>query len=211
MRLHCRPTPTKGLAVFELLIVIVVALALTAGGLWAMRQGTQQTSLSLDVANQASEMTQLADAAAEYGNTKSKALVAGVKFDASPNLLIAAGLLRADFAFRYGAAGTTPLGQPYHAAGVKDPTSGAMQILAWVDGIPRADQVAYVHLPAGDTGNIQYAASVLGAVRQQQKRQGASIAANTSVASDTTSSFSIPLTLNFPRICKDSVSVLPFL
>jgi len=139
-------------------------------------------------------MAQLADAAAEYGNTQSKMLPPGATFDASPGILIAARMLRSDFAFRYGAAATAPLGQAYHAAGVKDAVTGAIQILVWVDGAPRSDQTAYVNLPAGDSGNVQYAKAVTSAIRLKQQRQSASIAANTTIAADTTSSFSIDVT-----------------
>jgi prepilin-type N-terminal cleavage/methylation domain-containing protein len=183
--------PQCGLTLFELLVVLVVAGALLAFGLWGMRQGTQQTSQSLDVSSQAIEMAQLADAAAAFGNTQRKLLPAGGRFDASPAVLIAAHAIPSSFATRYGAAGTSPLGQVYHAAGIKDPATGVIQVLVWTDGAPRSDQAAYISLQPGDTGNMLYAHAVAAALRTQQQRTSALISVTSTTAMDATSSFSI--------------------
>jgi len=181
----------RGFGIFELMLIVALGLLVAFAGLMALRQATQQGQNTFDASTQAREMAQLADAALRYGNTQSTIVAAGASFDASPTLLIAAHQLPANWALRYGAAGTTPLGQSYQARGVKDPTTGAMEMLVWVDGSPRADQVARLSLPAGNAGNIQFASAVNAALRLEQNRTCATLQANNAVAIDPAGSFTM--------------------
>lgn len=156
-----RCTAVRGYTLLEMVAILAIAAVAVAAFLWSMADANKSALLTQDAQIQAQEMGQLADAVLRYGDTLKASLAAGQRFDGTPSNLIGLGLLPATFAKRFGTAGTSPLGQTYAAAGVKDPISGNPQAIVWVSSMPRADAMSASGLAQGAIGQSQFANQVI--------------------------------------------------
>ncbi len=174
-----------GFTLLEMLAVIVIATAVGAAFLWAYRQGQAQSEQIQRAWAQAQDMQTLAAAAQRYADTRQAATASGAMLDASPAALMAVNAIAANFAYRFGAAGTTPYGLSYKAAAVKDPITGNMQVMVWTVGSMQPAAAIGSGGAAQVAGTVETNLGALGA------RVPATVAANTAIATGQSNSFAI--------------------
>jgi len=180
----------RGISLVEVLAIVAIAAIGMATAVWQLNQARQGAQLQDMASLQAQEMGRLADAAMRYGDANKTSLAAGAAYSANPSVLVSAKFLDAGFAYRNGVTGTSPMGQGYRAAGLRDVATGAIQVIVWTDGARAAAPSTRAGLAAGSAGDAQLSQAVMNAMAARDRTWG-QIAAATTVAADRNGGFAI--------------------